>query len=94
MESTDLEMAAKAMVVCDLVARRGGLSSPGLRFLGVELRIVRFRVRAVNSSTAWNKTLRVGFIYNGAGHISHMNAKGGIFIDPSSGGRQNGDHVM
>jgi hypothetical protein len=78
-------MAPKAMVVCDLVARRGRLSSPGLRFLGVELRIVRFRVRAVNSSTAWNKSLRVGLIQL-AEHISHMNAKGGIFIDPSSGG--------
>jgi hypothetical protein len=40
-------MAAKAVVVCDLAARRGRLSSPVLRFLGVELRIVRFRVRAV-----------------------------------------------
>jgi len=81
------------MVVCDLVARRGRLSSPGLRFLWVELRIARFRVRAVNSSTAWNKSLRVGFIQL-AEHISHMNAKGGIFIDPSSGGRQNADRVM
>ena len=38
---------------------------------------------AVNSSTAWNKSLRAGLTQL-AGHISHMNAKSGIFIDPSS----------
>jgi hypothetical protein len=66
-------MAAKAAVVCDLVTRRGRPSSPVLRFLGGELRIVRFRVRAVNSSKAWNKSLRAGF--NLAGHISRVNVK-------------------
>jgi hypothetical protein len=53
--------------------RRGRPSSPVLRFLGGELRIVRFRVRAVNSSKAWNKSLRAGF--NLAGHISRVNVK-------------------
>jgi hypothetical protein len=56
-------MAAKTVAVIDPL--RGVDDLLLLCWASLELRIVRFRVRAANSSTTWNKSMRVGFLLAG-----------------------------